>query len=50
MSYDGEPLVCRPLASPEPMQVVVLAHLGEETLLKPARQIIKLVRDAAGRW
>lgn len=45
VSYDGAPLVCLPLSSTEPMQEVVIAHLGEATLSQPARRFL----EAAGR-
>lgn len=49
VSYDGAPLVCLPLASREPAQAVVIAHLGEETLSTPARRFVQASRDA-GDW
>ncbi|CCV13730.1 LysR family transcriptional regulator [Mesorhizobium sp. STM 4661] len=49
ISYDGELLICRPIASQEPMQAVVVAHLGEETLSMPARRFIDLARTAMSR-
>jgi DNA-binding transcriptional LysR family regulator len=41
VSYDGAPLVCLPLSSAEPMQEVVIAHLGEATLSQPARGFLE---------
>jgi DNA-binding transcriptional LysR family regulator len=48
LSYDGGRIVCLPLASDEPMQAVVVAHLGLETLSLPARRFVDLARAAAG--
>jgi DNA-binding transcriptional LysR family regulator len=45
-SYDGTPLVCLPLESREPMQSVVVAHLGEKTLSIPARRFVESARSA----
>jgi len=42
-SYDGAPLVCLPLSSAEPVQKVVIAHLGEPTLSQPARDFLEYV-------
>lgn len=47
VSYDGSPLVCLPLASREPLQAVVVAHLGEETLSMPARRFVETARAGA---
>jgi len=50
-SYDGRQLACLPLADPQLPQVIVLAHLGRETLT-PAAAFLELARrsiaDAAG--
>ena len=40
-SYDGAQLVCLPLSSAEPVQTVVIAHLGETTLSQPARDFLE---------
>jgi DNA-binding transcriptional LysR family regulator len=45
-SYDGSPLVCLPLSSAEPMQEVVIAHLGEATLSHAARHFLKVARQS----
>lgn len=47
ISYDGSPLVCLPLASREPLQAVVVAHLGKETLSVPARRFVEMARARA---
>lgn len=44
-SYDGSPLVCRPLDHAEDSQSIVVAHLGERTLSQAGRRF----RDVAMR-
>jgi DNA-binding transcriptional LysR family regulator len=39
-SYDGTPLVCRPLIEAEQSQDVVIAHLGIKTLSAPASRFV----------
>lgn len=39
-SYDGTPLICRPLAEAEPSPAVVIAHLGIKTLSSQASRFV----------
>ncbi|TPM51104.1 SapC family protein [Mesorhizobium sp. B2-3-2] len=41
VTCDGAPLMWLPLSSTEPMQEVVVAHLGEATLSQPARGFLE---------
>ncbi len=45
-SYDGTPLVCRPLAEAESAQDVVIAHLGIQTLSSPASRFVSAALKA----
>lgn len=48
-SYDGAPLICRPLASRETPQNIVIAHLGEKTLSAPARRFRQIALETRAR-
>lgn len=44
-SYDGASLICRPLATRDAPQHIVIAHLGEKTLSAPARQFRQIALE-----
>ncbi|MET3520730.1 LysR family transcriptional regulator [Mesorhizobium abyssinicae] len=44
LSYDGLPLVCKPLADPLPMQRIVLAHDTRQRLSKAALAFIEVAK------
>ncbi|BCG96260.1 LysR family transcriptional regulator [Mesorhizobium sp. 131-2-1] len=45
LSYDGLPLVCRPLADPLPMQRIILTHDTRQRLPKAALAFIEVAKE-----